>query len=104
MGPSLGPSHFVSKSSFRVLGDSHLWFVDVVYDTMHYAYVTFHVDLWVILKYSIIRYSRMHHTKLPAYLREQKKYHLAHHYKNFELGFGVTSMTLFVFSKSLYLL
>ncbi|KAH9992271.1 fatty acid-2 hydroxylase [Russula vinacea] len=42
----------------------------VIYDTMHYA---------------------MHHTKLPAYLREQKKYHLAHHYKNFELGFGVTS-------------
>lgn len=37
-------------------------------------------------------YSSMHHTKLPAYLREQKKYHLAHHYKNFELGFGVTSM------------
>jgi 4-hydroxysphinganine ceramide fatty acyl 2-hydroxylase len=37
--------------------------------------------------------SSMHHTKLPAYLREQKKYHLAHHYKNFELGFGVTSKT-----------
>ncbi|KAI0264676.1 fatty acid-2 hydroxylase [Gloeopeniophorella convolvens] len=45
----------------------------VIYDTMHYA---------------------MHHTKLPAYLREQKKYHLAHHYKNFELGFGVTSMSV----------
>ncbi|KAF8589131.1 fatty acid-2 hydroxylase [Ramaria rubella] len=42
----------------------------VLYDCMHYA---------------------LHHTKLPAYLREQKKYHLAHHYKNFELGFGVTS-------------
>ncbi|KAI0065255.1 fatty acid-2 hydroxylase [Artomyces pyxidatus] len=42
----------------------------VLYDMMHYA---------------------MHHTKLPAYLREQKKYHLAHHYKNFDLGFGVTS-------------
>jgi 4-hydroxysphinganine ceramide fatty acyl 2-hydroxylase len=28
---------------------------------------------------------------LPAYMREMKKYHLAHHYKNFELGFGVTS-------------
>ena len=86
------------------MGDSHLWFVDVVYDTMHYAYATFHVDLWVILKYSIIRYSRMHHTKLPAYLREQKKYHLAHHYKNFELGFGVTSMILFFSFKSLYVL
>ena len=33
----------------------------------------------------------LHHTRLPAYMREMKKYHLAHHYKNFELGFGVTS-------------
>ncbi|KAJ7770497.1 oxidoreductase [Mycena metata] len=42
----------------------------ILYDMMHYA---------------------LHHTQLPAYLREQKRYHLAHHYKNFELGFGVTS-------------
>ncbi|KIK99658.1 hypothetical protein PAXRUDRAFT_131602 [Paxillus rubicundulus Ve08.2h10] len=42
----------------------------VLYDCMHYA---------------------LHHTMLPTYMREMKKYHLAHHYKNFELGFGVTS-------------
>jgi len=42
----------------------------IVYDCMHYA---------------------LHHTKLPQYMREMKAYHLAHHYKNFELGFGVTS-------------
>ncbi|KAF9493093.1 fatty acid-2 hydroxylase [Pleurotus eryngii] len=42
----------------------------VLYDCMHYA---------------------LHHTKLPQYMNEMKKYHLAHHYKNFELGFGVTS-------------
>ncbi|KAF8311442.1 hypothetical protein DL93DRAFT_2208961 [Clavulina sp. PMI_390] len=42
----------------------------VLYDCMHYA---------------------LHHTKLPEYVRQQKKYHLAHHYKNFELGYGVTS-------------
>ncbi|KIL63508.1 hypothetical protein M378DRAFT_664020 [Amanita muscaria Koide BX008] len=42
----------------------------ILYDCMHYA---------------------LHHTRLPAYMREMKKYHLAHHYKNFELGFGVTS-------------
>ncbi|KAG8216446.1 exocyst complex component Sec5-domain-containing protein [Butyriboletus roseoflavus] len=42
----------------------------VLYDCMHYA---------------------LHHTRLPAYMREMKRYHLAHHYKNFELGFGVTS-------------
>jgi 4-hydroxysphinganine ceramide fatty acyl 2-hydroxylase len=42
----------------------------VLYDCMHYA---------------------LHHTKLPQYMKEMKKYHLAHHYKNFDLGFGVTS-------------
>lgn len=40
---------------------------------------------------------RLHHTKLPRYMREMKKYHLAHHYKNFELGYGVTSEPLFVY-------
>ncbi|KAL1413254.1 fatty acid alpha-hydroxylase [Vanrija albida] len=42
----------------------------ILYDCMHYA---------------------LHHTRLPQYLTEMKRYHLAHHYKNFELGFGVTS-------------
>ena len=28
-------------------------------------------------------------------MKEMKKYHLAHHYKNFELGFGVTSKRRF---------
>ncbi|KAJ3820007.1 hypothetical protein F5878DRAFT_630111 [Lentinula raphanica] len=36
-------------------------------------------------------YILLHHTQLPAYLKEMKKYHLAHHYKNFDLGFGVMS-------------
>lgn len=51
-------------------------FLDVLYDCMHYA---------------------LHHTKLPTYLRDMKKYHLAHHYKNFELGFGVTSQFYLTF-------
>lgn len=42
----------------------------IFYDTFHYA---------------------MHHTKLPKYLTIQKKYHLEHHYKNYDLGYGVTS-------------
>ncbi|CEH16648.1 sphingolipid fatty acid hydroxylase [Ceraceosorus bombacis] len=42
----------------------------VVYDVMHYS---------------------LHHHRLPQYLREMKAYHLAHHYKNYEEGFGVTS-------------
>ena len=34
-------------------------------------------------------------------MREMKKYHLAHHYKNFELGFGVTSASLSIFQPSI---
>jgi 4-hydroxysphinganine ceramide fatty acyl 2-hydroxylase len=42
----------------------------VLYDCMHFA---------------------LHHTKLPKYLKQMKTYHMAHHYKNYEMGFGVTS-------------
>ena len=49
---------------------------DVLYDCMHYA---------------------LHHTTLPKYMKDMKKYHLAHHYKNFELGFGVTSCVVVPF-------
>lgn len=33
----------------------------------------------------------LHHSRLPSYLQSMKTYHLAHHYQNFDLGFGVTS-------------
>jgi sterol desaturase/sphingolipid hydroxylase (fatty acid hydroxylase superfamily) len=56
---------------------------------MHYAWV---FPLSPRISSLIIYVMRsLHHTKLPQYLREMKKYHLAHHYKNFELGYGVTS-------------
>ncbi|GAA6007727.1 fatty acid alpha-hydroxylase [Rhodotorula paludigena] len=42
----------------------------VLYDVMHYA---------------------LHHTKLPEYVKRQKSWHMEHHYKEPELGFGVTS-------------
>lgn len=42
------------------------------------------------IMYDVTHYV-LHHTKLPKYLQELKTYHLEHHYKNYELGFGVTS-------------
>ncbi|KAK3490251.1 inositolphosphorylceramide-B C-26 hydroxylase [Neurospora hispaniola] len=33
----------------------------------------------------------LHHQNLPAYYKELKKYHLAHHFLDYENGFGVTS-------------
>lgn len=42
------------------------------------------------IMYDVTHYL-LHHTRLPGYLQEVKKYHLEHHYKNYEMGFGVTS-------------
>ncbi|KAF8470883.1 inositolphosphorylceramide-B C-26 hydroxylase [Kalaharituber pfeilii] len=33
----------------------------------------------------------LHHKNLPAYYKELKKYHLQHHFADYQLGFGVTS-------------
>ncbi len=43
MGPSLVPSYFVSKFLCYILRASYIRLVDVIYDTMHYAYVTFFI-------------------------------------------------------------
>lgn len=42
------------------------------------------------IMYDVTHYV-LHHTRLPKYFQELKTYHLEHHYKNYELGFGVTS-------------
>lgn len=42
------------------------------------------------IMYDVTHYV-LHHTKLPKYFQDLKTYHLEHHYKNYELGFGVTS-------------
>lgn len=33
----------------------------------------------------------LHHKNLPLWYKKLKKYHLAHHFLDYELGFGVTS-------------
>lgn len=33
----------------------------------------------------------LHHQNLPLWYKDLKKYHLAHHFLDYELGFGVTS-------------
>ncbi|KIY70836.1 fatty acid-2 hydroxylase [Cylindrobasidium torrendii FP15055 ss-10] len=40
--------------------------------------------------YDCVHY-HLHHTNLGPWMRELKRYHLGHHYKNYELAFGVTS-------------
>lgn len=42
------------------------------------------------IMYDVTHYV-LHHTRLPKYFQDLKTYHLEHHYKNYEMGFGVTS-------------
>ena len=56
----------------------------------YWAYAGFAGGLFGYICYDITHYS-IHHAKLPKPLRRTKQYHLEHHYKNYQLGFGVTS-------------
>lgn len=56
----------------------------------HTAQAVFAGGFMGYIMYDVTHYS-LHHIRLPQYLKELKTYHLDHHYKNYELGFGVTS-------------
>lgn len=89
--PFTNLAHAIFPKALANGGISGAFSMYIVYDCMHYA---------------------LHHTRLPQYMAEMKRYHLAHHYKSecsvlawvyccgmedtadgldFELGFGVTS-------------
>lgn len=61
---ALFPTHYANG----IIAGSYTMYI--VYDCMHYA---------------------MHHSKMPQYMKQMKVYHLQHHWKNYELGYGVTS-------------
>ena len=46
--------------------------------------------IFAYICYDLTHYS-LHHHNLPSYYRELKKYHLQHHFADFENGFGITS-------------
>ncbi|OBZ78072.1 putative acyl-CoA synthetase YngI [Grifola frondosa] len=65
-------AHFLFPAAVAnsVISGAYVFYV--LYDCMHYA---------------------LHHSRLPEYVQEMKRYHLAHHYKNFDLG----TPTLYIF-------
>ncbi|KAG9245682.1 hypothetical protein BJ878DRAFT_500332 [Calycina marina] len=54
------------------------------------ATAVFSGGLFGYICYDLTHYF-LHHKTLPAFWRETKKYHLQHHYMDYENGFGVTS-------------
>ena len=67
----------------------------------HLAHTVFYWDWYVAtdvfcggifgyICYDLTHYF-LHHKTLPSYYKTLKQYHLDHHYKDYENGFGVTS-------------
>ncbi|KIN04296.1 hypothetical protein OIDMADRAFT_26910 [Oidiodendron maius Zn] len=62
----------------------------VFYWNWHIATAVFCGGIFGYICYDLTHYF-LHHKTLPAYWRELKKYHLQHHFMDYENGFGVTS-------------
>lgn len=62
----------------------------VFYWNWHVATAVFCGGIFGYICYDLTHYF-LHHRNLPSYYRDLKKYHLQHHFADYENGFGVTS-------------
>ncbi|QLL34694.1 hypothetical protein HG536_0H00690 [Torulaspora globosa] len=93
-----GVHHYLPMDRYRLVMPPSLFvilcapFYKLVFRLLplYVAYAGFAGGLFGYVCYDLTHYF-LHHSKLPPYMRRLKKYHLEHHYKNYQLGFGVTS-------------
>ncbi|AET38418.1 fatty acid alpha-hydroxylase Ecym_2712 [Eremothecium cymbalariae DBVPG len=93
-----GIHHYLPMDKYRLVMPPALFlalcypFYKLVFSILPYycACAGFAGGLFGYVGYDVTHYF-LHHRKLPPFMRKLKKYHLEHHYKNYELGFGVTS-------------
>lgn len=62
----------------------------VFYWNWHIATSVFCGGIFGYVCYDMTHYF-LHHKTLPSYMKELKKYHLQHHFMDYENGFGITS-------------
>ncbi|CCD27238.1 fatty acid alpha-hydroxylase NDAI_0K00470 [Naumovozyma dairenensis CBS 421] len=93
-----GCHHYLPMDKYRLVVPPTLFiflcfpFYKVVFKLLplYWAYAGFAGGLFGYVCYDLCHYF-LHHSKMPPPLRKLKKYHLEHHYKNYQLGYGVTS-------------
>jgi 4-hydroxysphinganine ceramide fatty acyl 2-hydroxylase len=62
----------------------------IFYWNWHVATAVFCGSVFGYVCYDLTHYF-LHHRTLPSYYQELKKYHLQHHFMDYQNGFGVTS-------------
>jgi 4-hydroxysphinganine ceramide fatty acyl 2-hydroxylase len=95
-----GIHHYLPMDKYRLVMPPTLFIVlafpfwklaHLVFAYNHYAATeVFSGGIFGYICYDLTHYF-LHHRNLPSYYRELKKYHLQHHFADFENGFGVTS-------------
>lgn len=95
-----GVHHYLPMDKYRLVMPPTLFILlatpfwklahTVFYWDWYVATMVFSGGIFGYICYDLTHYF-LHHKTLPAYWRSLKKYHLQHHFADFENGFGVTS-------------
>ncbi|RYP75389.1 hypothetical protein DL771_002485 [Monosporascus sp. 5C6A] len=95
-----GIHHYLPMDKYRLVMPPTLFVVlatpfwklahTIFYWSWHRAVAVYCGGIFGYICYDMTHYF-LHHQNLPLWYRELKKYHLAHHFLDYELGFGVTS-------------
>ncbi|CCF56681.1 hypothetical protein KAFR_0B03850 [Kazachstania africana CBS 2517] len=93
-----GFHHYLPMDPYRLVVPPALFIIlcAPIYKTVflllpyYWACAGFAGGLFGYVYYDMCHYA-LHHSKLPPFMRRLKQYHLEHHYKNYELGYGITS-------------
>ncbi|KAF2862884.1 Inositolphosphorylceramide-B hydroxylase [Piedraia hortae CBS 480.64] len=82
----------VMPPTLFVLLATPFWYFahSVIFWDWHGAVAAYCGGVFGYICYDMTHYF-LHHKKLPSYYQELKKYHLQHHFMDYENGFGVTS-------------
>ncbi|QUC23926.1 uncharacterized protein UV8b_08167 [Ustilaginoidea virens] len=95
-----GIHHYLPMDKYRLVMPPALFVVlaspfwklshAMFYYSWYAATIVFCGGMFGYICYDLTHYF-LHHQNLPLWYKQLKKYHLAHHFLDYELGFGVTS-------------
>ncbi|KAI1095358.1 inositolphosphorylceramide-B C-26 hydroxylase [Rostrohypoxylon terebratum] len=95
-----GVHHYLPMDKYRLVMPPALFLVlatpfwklahTIFYWNWHLGTAVFCGGIFGYICYDLTHYF-LHHQNLPLWYKDLKKYHLAHHFLDYELGFGVTS-------------